>query len=197
MATPSKEVIAGIRASIAELQKRLDELSARLSAFEPEEDAEFRDGIDTFFSVEPTSFFVERRVDAVSRTADSQVAAKKPRAEKPAPAAAEPEDAGQPEPELKAVPAAPAGPRQPQWAIDLPGSEVSNIISAISLNDRVLFINTLFRGDVSLFQNTISALNGLADFDEARAYVESHFHEWNPSSETVYRFMMAVRRKLR
>ncbi len=82
------------------------------------------------------------------------------------------------------------------WRVDRPGTQVKNIISAISLNDRVLLINVLFREDPMLFQNTIAAFNAMASLDEAVAYVQTNFPEWNMNSEPVYRLMMAVRRKL-
>ena len=84
-----------------------------------------------------------------------------------------------------------------QWMNDMPGGEVANMISGISLNDRVLFINTLFREDPSLFQSTISALNGMKSLEDAIAWLVARFPEWNLNSEVVYRFMMAARRKLR
>ena len=84
-----------------------------------------------------------------------------------------------------------------QWMIDLPGGPVANVISAISLNDRVLFINTLFKEDPSLFQNTISAFNNMESINEAVSYVIANFPDWNLNSEVVYRLMMAVRRKLK
>lgn len=84
-----------------------------------------------------------------------------------------------------------------QWMTDMPGSEVANMISGISLNDRVLFINTLFREDPGLFQSTISSLNGMKSMDDAVAWLVERFPEWNLGSEVVYRFMMAARRKLK
>ncbi len=83
------------------------------------------------------------------------------------------------------------------WRTDRPGSQVKNVISAISLNDRVLLINVLFREDPILFQSTISAFNGMANLDEAISYIQTNFPDWNLNSEPVYRLMMAVRRKLR
>ncbi len=83
------------------------------------------------------------------------------------------------------------------WRTDRPGLQVKNIISAISLNDRVLLINVLFREDPLLFQNTISAFNAMATLDEAVSYIQTNFPEWDLNSEPVYRLMMAVRRKLR
>lgn len=82
------------------------------------------------------------------------------------------------------------------WRTDRPGSPVRNVISAISLNDRVLLINVLFKEDPLLFQDTITAFNGMASFEEAVTYVKEHFPEWDLNSEPVYRLMMAARRKL-
>ena len=84
-----------------------------------------------------------------------------------------------------------------QWMMDIPGGEVANLISGISLNDRVLFINTLFREDPKLFQKTVAQLNAMASLEDAVSFLVNHFPEWNLSSELVYRFMMAVRRKLK
>lgn len=83
------------------------------------------------------------------------------------------------------------------WRADRPGSQVKNVISAISLNDRVLLINVLFREDPILFQSTISAFNGMTNLDEAISYIQTNFPDWDLNSEPVYRLMMAVRRKLR
>jgi hypothetical protein len=84
----------------------------------------------------------------------------------------------------------------PKWKTDLPGSPVRNIISAISLNDRVLMINKLFREDPQLFQQTVTDLNAMGSFADAEDYINGHFGDWKMDSEAVYRFMMAVRRKL-
>lgn len=83
-----------------------------------------------------------------------------------------------------------------QWMIDIPGSKVANVISAISLNDRVLLINTLFHENPELFQQTISKFNSMESLSEAISYVLVTFPEWNLNSDVVYRLMMAVRRRL-
>lgn len=83
------------------------------------------------------------------------------------------------------------------WRTDRPGSQVKNVISAISLNDRVLLINVLFREDPILFQSTISAFNCMTNLDEAISYIQTNFPDWDLNSEPIYRLMMAVRRKLR
>ncbi len=83
------------------------------------------------------------------------------------------------------------------WRTDMPGSSVNDIRSAISLNDRILFINTLFHEDPVAFKETLSALNAMPSFEEGVKFVMERHPEWNTGSDVVYRFMMAVRRKLK
>ena len=83
------------------------------------------------------------------------------------------------------------------WLTDMPGPEVKDIRSAISLNDRVMFISSLFREDSMLFQDVVSKINAQTSIDKVVSYLEETFPEWNMDSELVYRFMMAVRRKIR
>ena len=79
----------------------------------------------------------------------------------------------------------------------MPGSPVKDIRSGISLNDRILFINTLFRENPLIFQDAVNAINGMESLQEVVRYVNDEFPEWNMDSETVYRFMMAARRRVR
>lgn len=83
------------------------------------------------------------------------------------------------------------------WRKDLPGPEVKDVRSAISLNDRVMFISTLFRDDSMLFQDVINKINALTTLEKAVQYLKENFPEWDMDSELVYRFMMSVRRKIR
>ena len=82
------------------------------------------------------------------------------------------------------------------WRTDIPGAPVKDILSAISLNDRVQFINVLFNGDPGLFQQARAQLNSMETLDQAVEYVTSTYN-WDMGSQVVYRFMMAVRRKVR
>ena len=84
-----------------------------------------------------------------------------------------------------------------EWYTAIPGPEVKDIRSAISLNDRVMFITTLFRDDSMLFQDVVSKVNAMTSLDKVADYLTSTFPEWDMYSDMVYRFMMAVRRKLR
>ena len=83
------------------------------------------------------------------------------------------------------------------WKNDMPGSSVKDVRSAISLNDRILFINKLFAEDPMAFQSAIGKLNAMESLDDVVAYVKAEHADWNLESDVVYRFMMAVRRKVR
>lgn len=82
------------------------------------------------------------------------------------------------------------------WRTDMPGSPVRDIRSAISLNDRILFINLLFNEDPMSFQEGLTKLNSMSSFEEAVTYIVDQHPEWDLESDTVYRFMMALRRRL-
>ena len=86
---------------------------------------------------------------------------------------------------------------RPAWYVDMPGPEVKDVRSAISLNDRAMFIANLFREDSMLYQDVVNHINGMSDLHKAVAYLQSTFPEWDMGSDAVYRFMMAVRRKIR
>ena len=48
-----------------------------------------------------------------------------------------------------------------------------------------------------LFQDVVGHINGMSDLNKVVAYLQSTFPEWDMNSDAVYRFMMAVRRKIR
>lgn len=83
------------------------------------------------------------------------------------------------------------------WKTDMPGAPVRDIRSAISLNDRVLFINRLFNEDPMSFQDMLSKINNMTSIEEVIEAVVAEHPDWDLGSEIVYRFMMAVRRKVR
>lgn len=83
------------------------------------------------------------------------------------------------------------------WRTDMPGTAVKDIRSAISLNDRIIFINYLFDEDPMLFQDALTRINQMTSLDEVVEYAVNEHPEWDLSSEVIYRFMMAVRRRIR
>jgi hypothetical protein len=82
------------------------------------------------------------------------------------------------------------------WRTDMPGTPVKDIRSAISLNDRILFINYLFGEDPIAFQEMLTKLNAMSSFTEAADHIIAANPDWDLESDTVYRFMMAIRRRL-
>lgn len=55
---------------------------------------------------------------------------------------------------------------------------------AIGLNDKYLLVRDLFRGDEALYEQTIEALEGFGDLDDAMLYIHDNF-QWDPQSEGV------------
>ena len=82
------------------------------------------------------------------------------------------------------------------WRTDMPGSPVRDVRAAIALVDRALFINTLFGEDAASFINAVNAVNQMTSLDEAVEYIAQNYPDWDMESDIVYRFMMAVRRKV-
>lgn len=212
-------IIEEIRATIARLREELGTLEYRLSELaseEPEQTEEI--AVEEEAAVEETA--VEEPVveeSPLDITLDDDI----PQLEEPQEPVLEPE----PEPESESEPepvqeqeipeekpveavfeqAAEDAPKvffesvMPDtlpWKRDVPGSAVQNILSAISLNDRVQFINGLFGGDPLLFQDTVRNFNGFSSLAEAENFIAANFPKWKLDSDVVYRFMMAVRRKL-
>ena len=179
MEKTAKEVFNEIQTTIASLRAQLDELEEKLAmmaaAAPKTEDSTETEDIPEPVEIEPAPVEIEPEPE------------EEPVESEPVDLSIDMEALG-----AKTVPDA----KNFQWMIDLPGSPVANVISAISLNDRVLFINTLFKEDPSLFQQTIAAFNGMETINEAVSYVIANFPDWNLNSEVVYRLMMAVRRKL-
>ena len=83
------------------------------------------------------------------------------------------------------------------WRTDMPGAPVKDIRSAISLNDRVIFINYLFNEDPMAFQEVLTKINQMESLDQVVEFALTSHPEWDMDSEVVYRFMMAVRRRVK
>ncbi|MBR6347181.1 MAG: hypothetical protein IKR69_07320 [Bacteroidales bacterium] len=195
MAKIDKENLKEILNEIQRLSSRLKELEERVVSM-MEEPATADDDEPVDMSMEEVGGF---DVDAVAEPlAAEEPVAEEPVAEdllpEPEPAVEEPEpEPASEEPVLRRQPS--SAPGLP-WKRDTVGIRVKNIRSAISLMDRALFINILFKQDVVLYDKTIAELNALENFDDAVVYVEDHFPDWNLSSDAVYSFMMSVRKKL-
>lgn len=188
----TKELLAEILADAKDLQARIDALKAKVAEYEALPAEEPSDAAD-FTDIEIT-------VGELPEPEPSPVVDDLPEAEpkpEPKPAAkAKAKAEPKPEPKPEAKPKAePAGKPFP-WMLDVPQVSVKNIRSAISLQDRAMFIKTLFKEDFALYDSTISALNAMDRIDTAADYIKENFPDWNLRSDIVYEFMMAVRKKL-
>jgi len=72
--------------------------------------------------------------------------------------------------------------------------KIDDIRHAISIGDRFRFQRELFGGNGELMSKTLSKLNGMIDFDEAKAYLQKNF-KWESGNETVESFYSIVKRK--
>ena len=71
---------------------------------------------------------------------------------------------------------------------------LKDIFSAISLNDRFLFIKELFNNDAVLYQRTIEILNSSGDFNEAVRYLDTQFH-WDYNESMVQKLLDLIHRR--
>lgn len=81
------------------------------------------------------------------------------------------------------------------WRTDLPGSKVTDIKHAITLNDKLFYIKELFNDDEEQYRLSIERINEMNNLDEAVDYVRGAFPEWDEDSNSVYRFLMILRRR--
>lgn len=65
---------------------------------------------------------------------------------------------------------------------------VQSIKKAITLNDRIRYMNELFDGDAALLSSTIETLDGMTSLKEARDYVASNF-SWGDDNDAAADFM--------
>ena len=84
---------------------------------------------------------------------------------------------------------------EPEWMLDEPGPHVDSLNEAITLNDKICFINDLFKGDSEQYYLSVQRLDEFAHFKEALEYVRRAFPNWDEESPEVYRFYMILRRR--
>ncbi len=74
---------------------------------------------------------------------------------------------------------------------------ISNIIEAIGLNQKFLFMNELFEGENTYYKEAIQQLNNFSNFDEANNFIKvlEKRHDWDSDSNTVKDFLDLVERR--
>jgi hypothetical protein len=71
---------------------------------------------------------------------------------------------------------------------------VSNLMTAIGINDRFTFIRELFNNDTPAFESTINILNEATNFNDAYNYMIQN-HDWDMDSDAVQLLLEIIRRK--
>jgi len=73
--------------------------------------------------------------------------------------------------------------------------KIESLSKGISLNQRFMFVNVLFDGDVAKFNNTVLEMDGLVSLQEAKHYMDTHFGQWDPTSYEAEEFMSILERR--
>lgn len=188
------EFLSEVRELISDLRQRIECLEKMVAEYEQGLDSEDIDIEPIDLDIEEPE--VEQEVEQeVERVAEPEI---EQEVESEVEQEVEPEAIGDLPEDIYGDPEAePEEDNRQLWWTDMPGSPVRDIRSAISLNDRILYINTLFNEDPMIFQDAVNAINGMNSLREVVGYVKERFPQWNLDSETVYRFMMAARRRVR
>ncbi len=71
---------------------------------------------------------------------------------------------------------------------------VTDLLSAIGINDRYTFIRELFNGDTAKFESAVKFLNDATSFNDAYNYMLLYFN-WDMESEPVQLLLDIIRRK--
>lgn len=75
---------------------------------------------------------------------------------------------------------------------------VRDLKKAISINDRYLFINHLFRGDENMYERSIKTINGFNIYPEAQYWIQRELKvklSWSEDNSTVQLFDQLVKRR--
>lgn len=80
------------------------------------------------------------------------------------------------------------------------GSKVTDISRAMGINDKILTINELFKGDQALFNETLTQLNTMSTFEEAKKFIGTGVAQQLQWSDTRLRekainFINLIRRR--
>ncbi len=83
-------------------------------------------------------------------------------------------------------------------ASKLKKTKIEDLKSAVALNQRFLFSNELFNGNMEAFNRALNELNHLENMDEALRYIDlqlSKNYNWKKDSDTVGEFLALIERR--
>lgn len=87
---------------------------------------------------------------------------------------------------------------EPSLAEKLSGKSIKKLAESIALNERFLFSNELFNGNMEAFKRALTELDHIASKDDADRYINVQLQKennWNMDSDTVQRFIQLVDRR--
>ena len=224
MENNQQQILSEIKTLMASVRNQLEELDAKIALWQQMADPQEADipidlDFDLDVALQEVPVAVEQDAEPVAEVAVEQeaepvaeyveepviesVPAEDANADDDLPFFDAPEEIFQPEPVVCPVQKTVEKPavidvmtEKQTWRTAMPGSPVKDVRSAIALMDRVLFINSLFGADAMAFQEALNQINQMQSLDEAVEYLAAIHPEWDFNSQTVYSFMMAVRRKV-
>lgn len=87
--------------------------------------------------------------------------------------------------------------RERAFSPKIPGLKVDNLKMAIPINEKFMFINDLFDGNLREYNETIEALNGFKSLDQAAEYIDlmKRKNLWNTTSPAFIKLMELVERR--
>ena len=80
----------------------------------------------------------------------------------------------------------------------LRSKSIQKLADSIALNERFLYSNELFNGNMEAFKRALNELDHIASLDDATRYMEVQLkveHSWNEESTTVQQFIQLVERR--
>ena len=75
---------------------------------------------------------------------------------------------------------------------------INDMLAAIGLNERYLYANELFEGDISMFKQSIQKLDGMSTYEEAENYFSNDLkmrYEWSDDNELVQALSLLIERR--
>ena len=224
MENNQQQILSEIKTLMASVRNQLEELDAKIALWQQLADPQEADipidlDFDLDVALQEVPVVVEQDAEPVAEVVVEQdaepvaeyveepviesVPAEDANADDDLPFFDAPEEIFQPEPAVRPVQKTVEKPavidvmtEKQTWRTAMPGSPVKDVRSAIALMDRVLFINNLFGADAMAFQEALNQINQMQSLDEVVEYLAALHPEWDFNSQTVYSFMMAVRRKV-
>ncbi len=77
---------------------------------------------------------------------------------------------------------------------------IADLTTAVGLNERYLYSNELFGGNMDLFREALKDLNNMSNFEDAKQFLEKELavtHQWNLDHELVHSLVLLVERRFR